>query len=65
MQLAELSQAILGDALLGLQGGNEPDLYAPYVTPLLPRSVRINSLSGIINVPHLTLRKCISTSSDN
>lgn len=28
---AEYGQAILGDYLLGLQAGNEPDYYEPYV----------------------------------
>lgn len=28
--IAEVSEAILGDNLLGLQVGNEPDLYAAY-----------------------------------
>ena len=28
IEIAELSQAILGDKLIGMQVGNEPDLYA-------------------------------------
>jgi hypothetical protein len=28
LQIAEVGQAILGDNLIGLQAGNEPDLYA-------------------------------------
>ncbi len=31
-QIAEKSEAILGDNLLGLQAANEPDLYARYVS---------------------------------
>ena len=31
LQIAEVAEAILGDRLLGLQAGNEPDLYAAYV----------------------------------
>ncbi|RDB17642.1 Beta-glucuronidase [Hypsizygus marmoreus] len=30
LEIAELGQEILGDHLLGLQGGNEPDLYAAH-----------------------------------
>lgn len=30
LQIAEYGEAILGDKLLGLQAGNEPDLYASY-----------------------------------
>ena len=29
-QIAEISEAVLGDNLLGLQAGNEPDLYGSY-----------------------------------
>lgn len=32
LQIAETSEAILGDNLIGLQLGNEPDLYASYVS---------------------------------
>jgi hypothetical protein len=32
LQIAEVGQAILGDNLIGLQAGNEPDLYAAYVS---------------------------------
>lgn len=28
LQIAEVGQTILGDNLIGLQAGNEPDLYA-------------------------------------
>ena len=28
LQIAEVGQAVLGDNLIGLQAGNEPDLYA-------------------------------------
>lgn len=28
LQIAELGEEILGDRLIGLQAGNEPDLYA-------------------------------------
>jgi hypothetical protein len=31
LQIAEYGQNILGDHLIGLQGGNEPDYYGPYV----------------------------------
>ena len=31
LEIAEYGQRILGDNLLGLQVGNEPDLYARYV----------------------------------
>lgn len=31
MQIAEVGQAVLGDKLIGLQVGNEPDLYAAFV----------------------------------
>lgn len=31
LQIAEYGQAILGDHLLGLQGGNEPDYYLRYI----------------------------------
>lgn len=31
LQIAEVGEAVLGDNLLGLQVGNEPDLYAAYV----------------------------------
>jgi hypothetical protein len=31
LQIAEVGQAILGDNLIGLQVGNEPDLYSAYV----------------------------------
>jgi hypothetical protein len=31
MAIAEVGEAVLGDKLLGLQVGNEPDLYAAYV----------------------------------
>ena len=31
MEIVEQGQRILGDNLLGLQVGNEPDLYAQYV----------------------------------
>jgi hypothetical protein len=31
MQIAELGSQILGDRLIGLQVGNEPDLYVAYV----------------------------------
>ena len=41
-QIAELSQSILGDALIGLQGGNEPDLYAPYVEFAALRCLKVN-----------------------
>lgn len=30
-ELAEISEAVLGDNLIGLQAGNEPDLYGSYV----------------------------------
>lgn len=30
--IAEVAEAVLGDNLLGLQLGNEPDLYAGYVS---------------------------------
>jgi hypothetical protein len=30
LAIAEIGQSILGDNLIGLQGGNEPDLYAAY-----------------------------------
>jgi hypothetical protein len=35
LQIAELGEAILGDNLLGLQVGNEPDLYGRYVSTLM------------------------------
>jgi hypothetical protein len=31
MAIAEVGEAVLGDKLIGLQVGNEPDLYAAYV----------------------------------
>jgi hypothetical protein len=31
MGIAEVAEAVLGDKLIGLQVGNEPDLYAAYV----------------------------------
>lgn len=31
LQIAELGQQILGDRLIGLQAGNEPDLYVRFV----------------------------------
>ena len=34
LEIAEVAEAILGDNLLGLQVGNEPDLYASYVSYL-------------------------------
>ena len=33
MEIVEAGQNILGDTLLGFQVGNEPDLYAAYVSP--------------------------------
>ena len=35
LQIAEVGEAILGPNLIGLQLGNEPDLYAGYVIPAL------------------------------
>lgn len=32
LQIAEVGEAVLGDNLLGLQVGNEPDLYSAYVS---------------------------------
>ena len=34
LQIAEAAEAILGDNILAFQVGNEPDLYAEYVSPL-------------------------------
>jgi len=34
LQIAEVGEAILGDNLLGLQVGNEPDLYGRYASTL-------------------------------
>jgi hypothetical protein len=31
MAIAEVGEAVLGDKLIGLQVGNEPDLYSAYV----------------------------------
>ena len=33
LQIAEAAEAILGDYLIGFQLGNEPNLYAAYVSP--------------------------------
>jgi hypothetical protein len=33
LQIAEVGEAILGENLLGLQVGNEPDLYGRYILP--------------------------------
>ena len=35
LQIAEAAEAILGDYLIGFQLGNEPNLYAAYVSSLL------------------------------
>ena len=32
LQIAEVGESVLGDNLLGLQVGNEPDLYGRYVS---------------------------------
>lgn len=55
LQIAEVGQAILGDNLIGLQVGNEPDLYSrhghrPDVSPIPP----LFSLH-----PHLNQRRVI------
>ena len=34
LQIAENAQEILGDNLLGLQAGNEPDFYQLYMPPI-------------------------------
>ena len=34
--IAQVAEAVLGDNLLGLQLGNEPDLYAGYVSSVPP-----------------------------
>ena len=34
LQIAENAQEILGDNLLGLQAGNEPDFYQLYLLPI-------------------------------
>ena len=38
LQIVEVGESILGSNLLGLQLGNEPDLYAGYATFLIART---------------------------
>jgi hypothetical protein len=47
LQIAEVGQAVLGSNLLGLQVGNEPDLYAAQVSR--------NSIRLIVNLTCLFL----------
>lgn len=46
LAIAEVAESILGDRLLGLQGGNEPDLYAAYA--LRPQSYMLRQTSLIL-----------------
>ena len=49
LQIAEVGEAILGENLLGLQVGNEPDLYGWYIltaTWLFPWLIQHALLSG-------------------
>ena len=36
LTIAEMAQNILGDNLIGLQAGNEPDFYSTFVVILFP-----------------------------
>lgn len=45
--IAELGQRILGDDLIGLQAGNEPDLYVGYVIWLVHIHTQAQLLTGI------------------
>jgi hypothetical protein len=49
LTIAEKSQHILGDNLLGLQAGNEPDFYAMFV-PFFPCPSKLFSPSNMSNL---------------
>jgi hypothetical protein len=48
LQIAEVGEAILGENLLGLQVGNEPDLYGRYILPAAWLFPWVNSTCNII-----------------
>lgn len=41
LQIVEHSEAILGDNLLGIQVGNEPDLYVAYAPPFIHHGIHM------------------------
>lgn len=52
MQIAEYGQEILGDHLIGLQAGNEPDLYERYIL-IVPLCIfPIDLMPAAMNVGH-------------
>jgi hypothetical protein len=56
LQIAEAGEAILGDNLLGLQVGNEPDLYGAYVyhSSILPSFPSLSIAELTIPPPSLS-----------